>query len=394
MRRSYLPSGYCDSRPFGTPSITYNNPASVMEQHYCADDTGYPVDHGLDITHRNYQGLSPLNGVRPSVLGYPWHTKMENFYPPSSTVAMDHLSLSTDSDATISTAALARSNPNRITVGLPQFTYELRDLPGMYRDILAYKLNINNIRKANLNLRASGRNAVTAREVANHHLAAQMGWIPLVNDIRKLLKFHDHVEKRIQELDRLSSKGGLKRVVQSRSNSKTVTAVGTEFFAFSSTGVQIKCRKETTTSLRVWSTVRWKPTFPSSFNRMTSKARRRLAGRLVLGLSSGQIGVQAWNLIPWTWLIGWCVNVDDFLSSYNNTVPVTHSNICVMRNTKTTENWTRTDTDPYFSGLTGQRTFERKARSVFPGPTLTAAIPFLGARQLSILASLAIQRLR
>jgi hypothetical protein len=256
---------------------------------------------------------------------------------------------------------------------------------------MAYKLRIKSYSPF-----SKGKNKpLTAREVANHHLAAQMGWIPLVSDIRKLLQFHDLVEKRVKELDRLSSKGGLKRVYQSKSNSKTATSVDTGYTVWSSVGTQIVVDKFTMTVLRVWSTVRWIPTFPATFRRSSSNDLRKLAGRLVLGLSFGQAGVQAWNLIPWTWLIGWCVNVDDFLASGNNTVPVQHSNICVMRHTITTENWVRTDTSKiYFTGSDGTRSFEEKSRTIFPGPTLTASVPFLGARQLSILASLAIQRLR
>jgi hypothetical protein len=386
VRLSPNPSGYYISDPFGgspAPHFNVNSDTAYQVRDFCEDTLGPKVDHALSISHRDNSGIVPLNGIRYRTADGGIHTKFENYIVQGSYLSMAHVSLpAVSSDASAATLALARTNPNRISVGVPQLLYELRDLPGMYRDIMAYKLQIK-------------RKRANARDVANHYLAAQMGWLPLIGDICKLLDFQSEADKRVKELERLYSRGGLKRRFRMRGDeSDGEQLIDSSAFIHSTVGTILTAKQIRYTTRKRWATVRWNPTsLPSS--RYSSKQLNSLARRLVLGLSFGQAAIQAWNVIPWTWLAGWCVNMDDYIAAHNNTVPVSHSTVNIMTHWKTTDTWTRTDSQvSLYSGGEGTRSFEQKLRAVVAGPVLTATIPFLSGRQLSILGALALQRIR
>lgn len=348
-----------------------NNPtAQYALRDYCSDSLGSQTDHALELSHRDNRAMVPLNGSIGSNVTFTNGTTIQ--WNPTS-----HLSLSFTSEAEAMTRALARSNPSRAVVSIPNFVHELKDLPGMFRDIVAIKSQLK---------RLSWR--ATPKQVANHYLAHQFGWVPLVNDIRNLLNFTEVVDRRVNELERLYSRGGLKRRIQLDQDTKEL--VGSNEFIHSITGRVLTAKRQRITTGRRWATVRWYPTsLPKS---RTPESTRQLAKELVLGLHRLS-PVQVWNAVPWTWLADWTSNVGDFLQANDNTIPCAHGPVNLMTYRKTTETWVRTDSYTTVSGGIGTRTFEQKNRSI-GGSALTAYLPFLSGRQLSILGALAIQQVR
>jgi len=118
----------------------------------------------------------------------------------------------------------------------------------------------------------------------------------------------------------------------------------------------------------------------------------KLARDLTFGMNA-ITAKQIWDAIPWTWLIGWFSNADEFLQAHSNAIPLVHSTPCIMTHAITKTSWIRTDTNTVYEGGYGDAAYETKTR-VMNGGTLSASIPFLNGRQLSILAALAIQRKR
>ncbi|UJQ85540.1 MAG: putative maturation protein [Alehxovirus frumentivicinum] len=382
----------------GFGRVTFQGVQSAYTETTPAQSTTYPVmlrrcedvvnsrktDNPLDIRHE-YRIIEPLNGF---LVAGSFTRQFKEHIPGITKIAIGtnaSISLQLPSVGTVATAALARSNPSKPAISMPNFLYELKDLPGMIRDIGNLKRQLNNVV-------VKGPQRVNAKNSANHFLAYQMGWRPLINDLKKLLTFQADVDKKIRELENLYNNGGLQRKVRSPG-----WVASGEDIIFSNTPMEsvittdIRCRVTRFTTAERWATVRWYPRYRPD-HRYSSKELARLARRLVFGVN-GISAKQVWDAIPWTWLIGWFSNVDEYLQAHSNTIPLIHSRPCVMTHTKSTYSWTRLDSTSWCTGGNAVGGVETKVRTTSSG-TLSAAIPFLNGRQISILGALAIQRKR
>jgi len=330
----------------------------------CDDSVGRHLDHPLTIV-KKYRFIEPLNGIQgnpPTGTGRSW-TNVIPAYPAN--VALDHLPISgLPSEAASATTLLARTNPGRASVSLPVFIGELRDLPHMLKVV----------------------GDTLPKKAAHLNLSWQFGWKPLISDLRKMLDFQASVDKRARELARLYSKGGLKRRMRLGTWGAALT---TTEFVDSAQYIQLTYDVKKFTAVERWGTVRWLPTDrPSVIDSLTLK---RLARKAVFGLSIQ--GVDAWNLIPWTWLIDWFSNCGEYLEAHNNRIPCTHQGVNIMTSKSTTVHMTRRDSVISVKGGTSLQQIVTKSRAL-PAAGLTATLPNLSARQLSILGSIAILRKR
>jgi hypothetical protein len=285
----------------------------------------------------------------------------------------------------VATSTLARSNPSKPDVSVPNFLYELKDLPGMIRDIGRLKLLPSKIRKQGFR--------GLPKDSANWYLSYQMGWRPLIRDLSQLLSFQSLVDKKIRELHGLYNNGGLQRRVRSPEWKASLEQVYNENLYLDSFLSSLTVKHSVYSNIERWGTVRWIPEHLPD-HRYSSKELAGLARRLVFGLN-GISAKQLWDAIPWTWMVGWFSNVGEFLQAHSNTIPLTHSVPCIMTKTESKTSWTRNQPESvenWFGGY-GDAGHTTKERTVSPG-SLSATIPFLNRRQLSILGALAIQRRR
>lgn len=354
---------------------------SISEGKYwqrCVDVTGLPnQDHPLTITERDNRGFLPLTGHIDQGAGS--YITYDNWIPSGFT-NVSHLSTSVPTVGASALTLRARTNPSREEVSVPNFIHELKDLPGMYRDIMSFKLRLRNL--------GSGRG--DPRTIANYHLSTQMGFLPLISDLRKMMQFQHLADRRIVELNRLYSSRGLKRRLRLYSE---VQSDQSDIVAESSLGTFIRVRKYKVTKIERWGTIRWIPTsVPKDLRRQDLG---RIARKLVFGLHHrGVDAVQAWNALPWTWLIDWFANFDDFLEAHRNDIPAAPTGPCnIMTRTETYETWVRTDLfEQSIKGASGLRKLTTKERAQSSG-SLSVTLPFLNGRQWSILGALALQRL-
>lgn len=352
----------------------------------CSDTIGNRDGDNLfkvELTTRTWEPLTGSVGAE-QLSNYKYY---KNFLPAWAYSSESHnpgpLS-SIPSVGTVALATLARSNPSRPAVSIPNFIYELKDLPKMIRDIGNFKRQLANIR-------AKGVQQVTPKNAASHLLSYQMGWRPLISDLRKLLSFQADVNKKYIELQNLYNKGGIQRRVRNPSWTATQTLEGNVTIE-SGLGDLIRCRRTGSTTVERWGTVRWKPSsLPKGGT--SDQALAKLARDLTFGMN-GISAKQLWDAIPWTWLIGWFSNCDEFFQAHFNTIPLSHSTPCVMTKRVTRADYTRLPGNhPQYTGGNGTVIFSTKERTV-NGGSLSATIPFLNGRQLSILGALAIQRKR
>jgi len=251
---------------------------------------------------------------------------------------------------------LAETTPSRPIVDLPIAVYELKDIPSM--------------------LRLEGDNFLKVAAHAN--LNYQFGWRPLLNDLSNLFDFHDQVSKREAELRNLFD-SGLRRKRSVFSGSQRYT----ERRFLQSDGIFIGVVYDVAFSVELSGFVRW---FPTVLPPRTNQEMRNLARRAVLGLTVDLS--TAWNAIPWSWLIDWCTSVGDFLASTRNIIPADHSPVQIMRHVALEASHVPLN-HPNYSDH--RFWVERKIRRIAT-PTLSAHLPYLSKRQLSILGSIGVTR--
>nr|UJQ85842.1 MAG: putative maturation protein [Leviviridae sp.] len=345
----------------------------------CVDTYGEPnVDHPLTITERDDRGWLPLTGYVDQGAGS--YIEYRN-YIPSGHDLLAHMSVSIPSIGARATTLRARTNPSREEVSIPNFIYELKDLPGMIR-------NLRNLGPLLRNMKH--RNSAALSGIASQHLGFEFGWKPLLSDIANLLQFNAQVDRRIQELNRLYSRGGLKRRLNLFDGSASDVS---NVVADSSLGTFIRVRKSRVTRVRSWGTIRWLPTaVPKDIGRQDLG---RVARKLVHGIQHrGVDAVQAWNALPFSWLADWFGNFGEYLEAHRNVIPAAPSGPCnIMTLSETYVLWERTDLITQIEGATGMRVLRTKSRAQSSG-TLSVHLPFATARQLGILSALNLQRKR
>lgn len=257
-------------------------------------------------------------------------------------------------DATFATRLLKETNPSRPVVDLPVFVAELRDFPRL--------------------LKLEGDTLI--RRAGSANLSYHFGWAPLISDLGNLLSFSDQVAKREREL-RDMHKSGLRR----RRTLYRESFLSPFNSTINSLGLLVQASYQRTTLSETAGFVEW---FPTTLPPSTPEAYRSLARRAVLGLTIDL--ATAWELIPFSWLIDWCSNVGDFLQANRNIVGARHGPVQIMHHMKTTSFW------PGNSNVSRHDwELETKERRVLT-PSLSAYLPFLSLRQLSILGSIGVTR--
>lgn len=261
--------------------------------------------------------------------------------------------------------AAARTNPSRPYVDTSTNILELGDLVYLIRDL--------------------GRNFLSRAGSAN--LTYQFGIAPLVGDLVKLFNFQDQLNRRVAEIERLSGPKGLRRTVTCANLSK----VGTTQVSLQSNGTSLNSGLVPWTSTcMIKAHVRWRAS--ADLKPLIAHAgMRAIARQAVLGLEVD--ASTAWELIPWSWLIDYGVNVGTYFKAHRNTIPAELLGVHIMKHTRTEY---RNKSLPFMSNQLGvcsawRMTRDQKLRTPTP-VTLTAHFPFLSGKQVGILASLAVTR--
>jgi hypothetical protein len=264
-----------------------------------------------------------------------------------------------------------RTSPNEPSVNLPVSLVELRDIP---RIVQVY-----------------GRNLL--KQVASGYLSWQFALKPMLSDLRNLLKFQESVERRLKEFGAIGEGKELKRRCSlGRQRSETPSAELT----LNSVGAIIKAVPTVSDSLIEWGTSRWKCFNPLRIPR--GDALRRRIRRMTSGFTAFNIVQASWELLPWSWLVDWFLPVGNYISTFNNTIPIHCSSLCYMRTAHSRRSY-RITASPSWVSLSGDHFEEEEQKSrtnvrglllVPPLPT----VPVLTGRQLSILGAIVALRAR
>lgn len=261
----------------------------------------------------------------------------------------------------IATKVLASTNPSKAHVDLPTYVAELKDIPQL--------------------LQREGR---LIRRLATTNLKYQFGIAPLVKDIVGMLDFSDQVQKRTQELAKMYTSGiRRKRNVSSGhlSQGPWVLTENSEYVGMVTQNFSVK----------QWAYVKWYPTTKGvpTLSEMRAQARRAVMG-LTVDLST------LWELMPWSWFIDYFGNVGEYLQATRNIVGHRHGPVQVMTYRKLETSKTAADylvnNRRRFRCSAASSSVEWKSRRKVSNATLSASLPFLSGKQLSILGSIGVTR--
>nr|UJQ84963.1 MAG: putative maturation protein [Leviviridae sp.] len=369
-----LPQGGYATRKIGSnpPTEETQYPLGLVSRDRCDDIIGNPnndnpllIDkYKMDLRLMNGQEIGPGDSYKIYTSWIPTY-----FLTPSSRA--QHASITgLPSAASDAIRLRAMTNPGRAEVSLPVFIGEARDLPHMIKSAGDSLLK---------------RRKYWFRNSAGQYLSWEFGWKPLMNDLRKIVTFQSSVDSRVKELERLYSKGGLKRRMK-LGHWGAVEQLNNRFIE-SSLGTVIQARETRFTQVERWGTIRWKPTtLPKSIDR---PELQRQAIKAVFGLSLQAEDV--WNLVPWTWLIDWFTNAGDFLEAHGNRIPALPGPANIMTKSESVIRWDRTTAPNWVKWERSSMDYVTKERYVGSG-SLSATLPFLSGRQMSILSALAVTR--
>ncbi len=355
---SKIPTGYAQrlSSQSRSPDGVWVNSSTEVWDHVQSGD-----GHPFDVQIKRHLG---------GVINHHPHLSARRFYNYLAEYMFNadlrsHLDCGSPSDGEVATFVIKKTNPSRPEVDLPIFIAELKDIPQLIKtggDKLLRKKQF-------------------LRRGAQANLEYQFGWKPFIDDLFTLFTFQDEVDNRVKELQALGS-SGLRRTrdIGNYSATQEKTVAYQSLFAFFGGPVQ----RVTTEAVK--GHVKWYPSDNGWPN--TPAAMRSLARRAALGWTLD--ASTAWELIPWSWLIDWCSNTGDYLQTFRNIVPAWHTPVEVMRHKVSML------TSPECRNDWGVMTpinsyYETKYRRTAI-PSLTAQLPFLNKRQLSILGSIGVLR--
>lgn len=224
------------------------------------------------------------------------------------------------------------TSPGKATVSLPNFIFELKDLPSML-------WNRGKQKQGN--------------SVAEQNFA----WDPLLSDTAKLFQFPAQFERKLRELNAIYDRpGGLKRqrvVAEGHARSTSVVAAHSWIC-----GVSVERTNHTLS--RQWASLSWKPLFGAFSEKPNAVALANKAAATIHGWRANPAIL--WDALPWSWLVDYFTNMGDLIEASSNSFEYFPDQCCVMNRTSTVISDHVLERHPDFTVTPARLTVEWKHR--------------------------------
>lgn len=263
--------------------------------------------------------------------------------------------------------ALSSLNTSKGVINLPNAIWELRDFPGMLRDL--------------------GRvlsKSVKASDVPGGHLAYTFGWAPLMSDLAVLMDFGAQIESEYRRLEKADDRNQM---------SGTLADIDTEWGQYSTwnahypSQASLYLHQRSVGRRRVWFSARLDRAF-------TLPDLSNPWGAALWGLGFGGPATNLWNSIPWSFLVDYFIDISSMLEANQGPLPYRPKTICIMVHDSVVRRWDLVSHKNWVTPPTveqGPQTYDYKRRFVVHNPKAGFAFrpnPFTG--KLGILASLSL----
>lgn len=352
----------------------------------CNDTIGNPMgDNPLSI---NRTIIDPL--VFDGSNGKTGTARLDAVSLPSirNTNTISHLSLPPFRDAT---QAIASGHPGKPKVSIPNFLYELKDVPGMLRQSAERARALHNIwrhRGWEVTHRRL-RRYYNKRRFGEDYLLYDFGWRPFFQDLYDILEIDDFLQKRRKKYSKMRG-NELRTTGELGSHTTSTTSTGQYY---QSVGFMVTGSTKLTTESERWFSARWRVD--------PIRAGKSLDGD-TLSLLRGALGldtvtpVMIWNALPWSWFADWFANVGSIIQLQGNQQGIAFKSAVIMTRTTTRRVFTIGSKPNWVScsGGTGERA--TKQRSIFVPTFLRSDLGenIFTPAHLATLSSLAVTRAR
>lgn len=161
------------------------------------------------------------------------------------------------------------------------------------------------------------------------YLNYQFGIKPLMADIKALYNITKTIEDKLVDFNRLVRKGGLRVKRFLGSGQYTSPSPTTGQPGWSIYGEVFRYSSKPSYTSKVWGTCRWRPKrlTPVEVSKLTSV---NTAMKYALDLGTPDAST-IWELIPFSWLVDYFVNIGDTLTALEQSDVVEPYDICIMR---------------------------------------------------------------
>lgn len=354
-----------------------DNPFYVNHEHTVPPFVSYVAEHERVLdpilnpddrhkTKRTYEGWGPTS---------------HNLHPTEAD----------ESDEEYMTRAIAGVNPSRANASGAVFIAELRELPSLFK---------------NLGEQMASKGFLSGS--SSTHLGIQFGWAPVIRDLKKFLSITDKVRNRVLELQELRGTGKLRR--EFREKDGRGTQVKHSFSRISnphtigvlpSGGDDIWFDVHTEMRTTRWAIIEFINDSPETLFSPSDGKYWDEAHSLVYGTNID--GPSLWQAMPWSWLIGWVSNMNDYVKSQSNVAGHKLGQTMLMKETVRITTITPVMDDyPGYNGqwswtfLPGRVETVTKERILDVQPTVNYTVdlePILGSEfKSSILSALFVQK--
>lgn len=226
---------------------------------------------------------------------------------------------------------LARTNPFRSDFSVPVMVKELVEVATMFKFL----------------------SRTLASTAGSAYLNYRFGWSAFIRDIQQLGGVTKVLERRLKEFQSLQQHGGLRRRVELDSY-ETIDFTSSSVVASSPAPLYVRVNRTNRWHTKVWGSARWFPA-PGAWtflDDLTPLESFNLAVRSVFDVQeiSPQ---QVWDLIPWSWLIDYFVDIGSYLGAISHQALARAEYMCIMRETTRTSTGSIIEVKPSYLDASG-----------------------------------------
>lgn len=270
--------------------------------------------------------------------------------------------------------AISDSHPGEPTISIPNFLYELRELPNMFRHY------------AKIVKRAKSGKPPTGKDGANEWLAYNFGWKPLYNDLRSLYNVAEGVKRQARRYAKAKALGHISTRGKRGKAQKAYTKNGV---VFDVAGLGSSSTQSVEVEGESWTTAWWQASDNLPLYALLQGGHRNLLlDQLGLDVSFQTI----WNMIPWSWLVDWCTDASSLINIYSNRGGFKFLSAVMMEHVTQMHTYTPARNNPHTWTDPVGISYESKRRTVVTPSLADVGMNIFTAHQMSILAALVIGR--